>query len=323
VLVAWAVWRCPLDGVERDRLVSILMGTGLIVSAYGIVQQIIGADAVHGLGYEYDTTIRFIGDSFRAFSSFENAPAFAMFVMIVLLVGVPVALTDSARARNRAFLVLLPVYVLGLGAAFSRSALVGLGVGLLYLGLRRHRIVLAALPLVLVAFLAFGGNVTETLTSTSSLTDRTTGWQENLEEVVAAPLGAGIGAVGSAAETVIELRGLEADRYQPDNYYFKTMYELGVLGLWMLALVMFGGLLATGRIADRLAGRDRALADGIGAQIVAAIAAALFTSYLEIFPMDFLFWSLLVIAATMSPDIAPPVKETADLAEGAPISAIS
>jgi hypothetical protein len=325
VLVAWSVWRCPLDTVERDRLVSILMGTGLIVSVYGIFQQVIGPDAVHGLGYGYDTAIRFIGDSFRAFSSFENAPAFAMFVMIVLLVGIPVVLSDTARARNRVFLVLLPVYFLGVGAAFSRSALVGLGVGLAYLGLRRYRIVLAALPLVLVAFLVFGGNVAETLSSSSSLTERTTGWQENLEEVVSVPLGAGIGAVGSAAETVIELRGLEADRYQPDNYYFKTLYELGVLGLWMLLLVMIGGLLSTGRIADRLSGADRGLADGIGAQIVAAVAAAFFTSYLEVFPIDFLFWGLLVIAATMNPDVAPRVEEEAgrDVPDGAPVSAIA
>ncbi len=301
VLVAWAVWRCPLDARERDRLVTILMGTGAVVAVFGVYQQVIGPDAVHALGYGYDTSIRFIGDSFRAFSTFENAPAFAMYVMIVLLIGIPVALSDTKRARNRCFLVLTPLYFLGLGAAFSRSSLVGLGVGLVFLGFRRYRIVLAALPLVLVGFLVFGGNVTETLSSSSSLNDRTTGWEENLAQVSGYPLGAGIGAVGSAAETVIELHGLEADRYQPDNYYFKTLYELGVLGLWMLALVMIAGLVSTAKIADLLRGRDRALADGISAQIVAAIAAAFFTSYLEIFPMDFLFWTLLALGATMRP----------------------
>jgi hypothetical protein len=299
LLLGWAVWRCPLNLRERDSLVSILMTTGLITALVGIGQQAIGWHAVHDLGYDYNTTIRFIGNSLRAFSTFENAPAFAMYVMVVLLIGIPQALEDRHRLRNQIFLWLLPVYVIGLGSAFSRSALLGLGVGLLFLGFRRYRIVLAAVPLILVAFLVFGGNITETLSSSSSLTDRTTGWEENVRQVSAHPLGAGIGSVGSAAETVIKLTGLSANRYQPDNYYFKTVYEVGVLGLWMFILFLFYGLVSVHRVGSRARGPSRALADGIAAQIVAAIAAAFTASYLEIFPMDVLFWLLLVVAATI------------------------
>jgi hypothetical protein len=46
--------------------------------------------------------------------------------------------------------------------------------------------------------------------------------------------------------------------------------------------------------------------DGIAAQIIAAIAAAFTASYLEIFPLDVLFWLLLVMAATMDTEAIDP-----------------
>ena len=299
LLVAGAVWRCPLDARDRDRLVSIFMVTALIAAVTGIAQQVMGSVAVHDLGYEYNTTIRFIGNSLRSFSTFENAPAFALYVSLALLMGVPQALRDTKRPRNRVFLFLIPIYLFGLGSAFSRSALLAFGAGILYLGLRRYRAVLAVLPLLLIAFLFFGGNVTETLSSSSSLNERTSGWQENVDQVVAHPLGVGIGAVGSAAETVVELTGRTGDRYQPDNYFFKTVYELGLLGLWMLVLFLMAAVNSTHRAADRLAGADQAFADGVAATIVGAIVASFTASYFEIFPLDLLFWLLLTVVATM------------------------
>jgi hypothetical protein len=314
LLVAAAAWRCPLDARDRDRLVTILMVTGFICAVGGIAQQLLGERYLHDtLGYEYDITIRFIGNSLRSFSTFTNAPAFALYLMIVLLIGLPHLFSERGRPRNRLFLFALPVYALGLGSAFTRSALLGLGAGLLYLGLRRYRVLIAALPLVLLVFLLFGGNVTETLGSSSSLGERTSGWQENIEQVAAHPLGAGIGAVGSAAETVAELNEFDLNRYQPDNYYFKTVYELGLLGLWMFILVLIGAFASVFRAADHRAGRDRALADGVAGAFVAALVAATVTAYLEIFPMDLLFWLLITVVATMD---ARPV----DAPEQSPLS---
>jgi hypothetical protein len=289
------------------------MVTGFICAIAGIAQQLVGERYLHDvMGYDYDLTIRFIGSSLRSFSTFTNAPAFALYVMIVLLLGLPQLLSERGRLRNQLFLFAIPVYALGLGSAFTRSALLGLGAGLLFLGLRRYRVVLAALPLVLLVFLLFGGNVTETLSSSSSLGERTSGWQENIEQVAAHPLGAGIGAVGSAAETVAELEELDVNRYQPDNYYFKTVYELGILGLWMFVLFLIGAFTSVFRAADHVAGRDRAFADGVAASFVAALVAASVTAYLEIFPMDLLFWLLITVVATMDArPAAMPRRSTA------------
>jgi hypothetical protein len=170
-------------------------------------------------------------------------------------------------------------------------------VGLLYLGLRRHRFLLLIIPVTLVALLYLPGSFSAAALSGSSLAERGSGWQANLQQVLAHPLGAGIGATGSAAAKVASLQG-GGTSYQPDNYYFKTVYELGVIGLWLLVVALFTILSSTDRAAFRLSGRDRSLTLGISAGVLAAITVSFVATYFEIFPMDVLFWVLLAVVAT-------------------------
>ena len=100
LLLGIAVWRCPPNERERDRLVTILMVTGLICSIVGLVQQAIGDARLHDLGYEYNTAIRFAGSNLRSFSTFNEPFPFALFVMTVLLVGVPCALDGPAPSAQ-------------------------------------------------------------------------------------------------------------------------------------------------------------------------------------------------------------------------------
>ncbi len=294
VLLALAVWRAPLDERERDRLVSILMGVGLICALVGLAQQVVGADYLNQLGYEYNTAIRFSGGFLKSFSTFDQPFPFALFIMLVLLIGIPVALDAPTRWRNRIFLLATPIYLLGMASAFVRASFLGLAAGLLYLGFRRYRILLAFIPLALVAFLAIGGPASTAVLSSQSLQQRTTGWQANLYQVETHPLGVGIGSAGAVAE-----RLANPGHYQPDNYYFKTLYELGVLGLWMFVLLLLGIFWSTHRGAARARAPSRALLDGIAAFVLASMAAALVDSYFEIFPIDLTFWLLVGVAAAL------------------------
>jgi hypothetical protein len=203
--------------------------------------------------------------------------------------------------RNRLFLLATPIYLLGLLYAFVRSAWLGLGVGLIYLGVRQYRVLLAGIPLGLVAFVVFGGKVSEPVLSSTSLHARSTGWEENLRQVRAHPLGVGLGSSGAVAEKVSQAEIARTGKrpFQPDNYYFKVLYELGVLGLWMFVLFVVGAFRSTRSIASRLRGDDRALAEGVTAMILAAAVASLVATYLEIFPLDLLFWLLLAVVAAL------------------------
>jgi hypothetical protein len=273
------------------------MATGVITAVIGLAQQVVGASRLNSLGYEYNSTIRFAGGYLRSFSTFDQPFPFAFFLVVVLLIGLSVALADMGRTRNRLFLMGLPLLVVALASTLVRGAWLGLAAGLVYLGWRRYRVLLLVVPVALLALLYLPGSITAAAVSGTSLAERGSGWQANLQQVVAHPLGAGIAATGSSAAKVAALQG-GGSTYQPDNYYFKTVYELGIIGLWLFVVALATIFASTDRTAVRLPGGDSALTLGISANVLAAITASLVATYFEIFPMDVLFWLLLAVAAT-------------------------
>lgn len=309
VLLAWAMWRCPLRDGDRDRLVSILMVTGGLEAAIGLAEQGIGGGRLHGLGFPYNTTIRFAGSHLRSFGTFTYQAPLAYFLVVVALIGLSQLLSDPGRRRNRLFGWTLPVIGAALFFTFERGAWIAMIVGCLYLGVRRHRVLLLAAPPVLVAVLYLPGRYLATAVSSSSLGERASGWSANLGNVLAHPLGQGIGATGAAAARVAALDAKSgstlagAGVYQPDNYYYKTVYELGVLGLWLLLLFLVGAVVWCHRVAAELAARqaparDEALVEAVCAFLLAAMAASGVATFFEIFPMDLLTWMLLGTVAS-------------------------
>ncbi len=310
LLVPWALWWVPFNAVERDRLVSVLMGVGAVVALLGIAQQIVGAPALVSLGYEYNETVRFASGILRSFSTFNQPFAFAFFVMTVLLVGIPVALDERRRRRNVIFMAFVPILLIGMASAVVRAAFLGLGFGGLWLAAHRYRFVGHVLVPVAIALMLLPAGVAAATFSSTSLLQRTTGWTEALLEEGVEPFGRGVGSVGavaerlesdlSAADTVFP-SPTDGERYQPDNYYVKTLIELGPIGLWLLVSTMGLAVIAARSksiwAVDR---RDASLAAGITAATIAAIATALVSAYWEIFPSDLLFWLLLGVLPSIT-----------------------
>lgn len=299
VLVGLAAWRCPLDRTERDRLVGILMVTGLVTALVGLVQQVLGPVRLFGLGYEYNETIRFTGDRLRSFSTFNQPFPFAYFLVMVLLVGLPVALGDPRRLRHRLFLLALPVLGLALLSTVVRGAWLALVVGGAFLAAQRHRAMFLLVPPALVALAFLPTDLASPAFSSASAAQRATSWRSNVDRIVDHPLGAGVGASGAAAEKAALGTGRET--YQPDNYYVKVVIELGLVGLWLFGLVLLGAFAATRSVAIRVGGPDGATALGVAASLVAVAAASMVATYLEIFPMDLYFWLLLAVVARCDP----------------------
>lgn len=298
LLLAAAAWRCPLNARERDRLVAILMGVGVVTALYGLLQQVVGGDRLHELGYEFNSTIRFSGDHLRSFSTFNQPFPFAFFLVLVLLVGVPVALEDWTRVRNRLFLLTVPVLGLALVATIVRGAWLALVVGGGFLAARRHRALFLVVPPVLALMAFLPPDLASPAFQSASSSDRVTSWRAHAGLVVDHPLGIGVGATGAAAE---KAAGAGARTYQPDNYYFKTVLELGVLGLTLLGLLYASAFLWASDLSRRLVGRDGALALGVAASLAAVAAGSVVATYLEIFPMDLFFWLLLAVVARCDP----------------------
>ncbi len=327
LLLALAIWRCPLDAGERDRLVTILMLGGVVTAAIGVAQQFAGATVLNALGYEFNTVIRTTGDSvLRSFSTFELPFPFAFYLVFVLAIAVPVALSDPTRLRNRLFLLATPILAAGILSAVVRAAVLAVAIASLFHVARRYRAVLSLTPLALLVIVLAPATLLSAVLSSSSLGQRVDGWSLVADTVVTQPFGTGIATTGAAAEVAEDFGGRIEPTfglppnllpYQPDNYYVKRLLELGPIGLW-LTIALLRHVIETARsVRSRAGPADEALIDGVLASVLGAIAAAVVATYWEIFPLDLYFWMMLGVltsidrAESPSPDWPYGRKEAA------------
>lgn len=305
LMIVAILWWAPFDAVDRDHLVSILMGMAALTSVVGIAQQFVGAQALVELGYSYGQQVRSTGGLFRTFSTFNQPFPFALYVMVSLLVGGAVALADPRRRRNMLFLCFSPVMVVAMGTAVVRAAMLGLALGVLWLIVMRFRSGLAVLGIAAVAALgvmvALPSKVLKVVFSSNSLNERNEGWQQIFSAVLQKPFGIGLGGTGAAAERMASASGESTNQiritatYQPDNYYIKMLLELGPIGLFAITAMLVIALVWTTRAARSLPDPDGAFSLGVSASILAAMAASTVASYFEIFPIDLHFWLLLAV----------------------------
>ena len=318
------MWLAPFTARDRDRLVTVLMATGLATALFGVAEQVLGPDRLNALGFEYNTAIRFSGSLLRSFSTFTQPFSFGLFMSLVLLVCLPVALSDWRRTRNTVFLVATPLLVVGMAASVVRGATLALLVGLVALIIWRFHGLVYAFTIPVIGLLFVPASFLEAYFSSSSLGQRTSGWQTIFDSLLGAPLGNGIGTTGSAAEKSYELgadpSGLVTEAgtldklYLPDNQYIKTVIELGPIGLWLLLLLGAAVIAAAVAAARRTTGDDRALAQGIAASMWGAAAASLVGTYLEIFPLDFYFWLLVGVLLSLGASDSADGEPTTDSA---------
>ena len=296
-MMAVLVWLRPLDARERDGVVTIMMVNAVITALIGLAQQVVGAGRLVSLGYQYNTTVRFTGSFLRSFSTFRLPFDFGFYLALVIVVGTSVSLREPGRLRSKLFFVSLPVVSLGLLFSFVRGAYMVVGIGLVYLAFLRYRWLFMGVPIALLLLLFIPGQYATPALGSSSFNQRSQSWTQNISTIFN-PTGHGIGTTGSAGAKVDKILKIASGAYQPDNQYFKTIYELGVVGLFVFMFMMFSALLTARGASTRLHGRDQALAEGLSAHILGVIAACFVATYFEIFPMDFFFWLLLGIVVT-------------------------
>jgi hypothetical protein len=316
VLLALAVWRCPLDRRERDHIVTVFMVLGAITSAVGIWQQLVGHAYLHDLGYAYDDNIRFTtGFTLRSFSTFNLPFSFGFYEMLVILIGLPMSLAEPKRLRSKLFFLSLPLLSAGLLFSFVRGAMLGLAIGLLYLAFHRYKVLVYGIPIVIVAalFIPSGANVSSAVFSSTSIGDRSISWGKRFDLFARSPVvGSGIGTTGAAAEKAAKLNKQDPNAtYYPDNSWLKIAFELGVFALWFFVIMLVTMFLVTRSTERRVMGIDKDFVSGVEAQLLAIMISALVATYFELVPMDQLFWMMIAIVATMAPDLAAGPAVTA------------
>jgi putative inorganic carbon (HCO3(-)) transporter len=308
-LIALTIWRCPLDRRERDLFVSIFVLMGGLTAGYGIWQQLVGHEYLRSMGYAYNDTIRFTaGFTLRSFSTFNLPFPFGFYLMLAILIALPMAMAEPRRLRSKVFFALLPLMLLGMFFSFVRGAMLGLAIGLLYLAFHRYKVLVYGIPLVLVAalFIPSGAALTTAVFNSQSLGERTTSWTDRIDHFAENPFGTGIGTTGAAAEKAAKEKSIDPNStYVPDNSWLKEMFELGVIGLWLLVVMIVAMFLMIRRTEKRVSGIDQDFVGGCAAQLLAIMTSALVATYFELVPMDQLFWITVGIVAAMAPDLKP------------------
>ncbi len=309
-LIGISIWRCPLDRRERDQLVTIFVAMGIVTALVGVWQQIVGHEYLASLGYLYEDNIRFTsGFQLRSFSTFNLPFSFGFYLMLVILIALPMALAEPKRLRSKIFFLSLPLLSIGMLLSFVRGAMLGLAIGLLYLAFTRYKILVYGIPLVLVAalFIPSGANVSNAVFSSTSFQARTVSWGDRLNLFAENPVvGTGIGTTGAAAEKAATINNQDPNAtYYPDNSWLKVAFELGIFGLWLLVIMLVSIFLYTRSVSRKVSGIDVDFVSGVAAELLAIMVGALVATYLELSPMDQLFWVMIAIVATMAPQIAP------------------
>ena len=317
-LLAIAIWRCPLNRRERDHLVTVFVTMSIVTSLVGLWQQSVGHQYLFNLGYAYNDTIRFTtGLTLRSFSTFNLPFPFALYLMLAVLIGLPMALAEPKRLRSKIFFLTLPLVAIALFFTFVRGAMLGLAVGLLYLAFHRYKLLIYGIPIVLLAalFVPTGATLSTAVFSSSSFQDRTLSWSQRLDRFAEHPFGTGIGTTGAAAEKAAKLNFQDPNAtYVPDNSWLKVLFELGVFALWIMVAMIVSIFMYTRAVERRSDGIDRDFVNGAAAQLLAIMTAALVTTYFELSPMDQLFWMMVGVVATIAPVAArgaPDVGEAA------------
>lgn len=307
ILLAVVAVLFPFDRRDKDTFITLMFGAGVLSALYGIWQQFIGPQALADLGYEWNEQIRSAGPLLRSFGTFNQPFPFGLFLMLVIILVSAASLAEPHRLRSRLFLLAFPVLAVAMILSVVRASYVGVAFGLVVIAFLVYRRLLAwlllgsaAASLLVVAVSAVSGTaVLSTLASTSSLEERGGHWSVNIPLVLTRPFGGGLGTTGSSAAKVAEGYDPASPLYQPDSNYIKILLELGPIGLAGYAAVVLLMVVPLTRMIrlteDPL---ERALLGGAVASTLAACVAALFSTYLEIFPMDVYFWLIPAVAAS-------------------------
>ncbi len=272
------------------------MGVGVLTAFYGVAQQIIGHQRLNQWGYAYNSVLRFNGGFLRSISTFALPFSFGFFLMMVIVICLPVALADLKRRRNQLFVLVMPLLAVGLITSIVRAAMLGLLVGVLYIGFRRFRSVFAVLVPLGLARAVLHPRIERHV---GVVVGQHQGAQRQLDRephgdarsparhrrrrdrcregaVVRPDRGGASRGLRHRPEParpdvytpVLGANGV----YQPDNYYLKTLVELGVLGLWFLMRLLIGAVReepAPGTVRE--SGRSPRFGIGITAFFVAGV----------------------------------------------------
>jgi hypothetical protein len=292
--------------------VGLILLVCLVTGIYGIAQYIRGPEAALATslgGVRHGGTVFYsVGagqTDFRAFSTFTFPAPFAAMMVFGILLAAGIALSDERTRNQRALAVAItPLLFLAMTVSGTRAALITLmlGLGVLW-WLRGFRPGQLLLVLLLVGALHVAAVVTSgriLARFQSVLISEGLLWSYVAQPVGTAieylrqyPLGLGLGRTGVGVPFMV------TSSMPPDYFVFsdgdtgRAAVEMGVLGIFWLAVVVAGLLPRLAIVARQLShGPAADLAMGIGALGLSTAVVILIGSPLSAVPHAVIWWFL-------------------------------
>src|SRR5215218_6224236 len=316
-LAAFTVFSHPR---ARPLALRVVLGIGLVVSLYAAVRVAIGPSDSELLFATEVNTVTVYGHTVRAVGSFSSAIGLSSFLTPLAVFTLVLGLFVT-HLRLVSWTV-AALAIVGLIGSYSRTALFGVALGLLFalllvfvasnLSTRRR---LASVGIVIAMLAATYGGLWAASQSSPALRERAEGlrdpladssvklrlrgWESVLERVPDRPFGLGVGRVGAASADDDTLATTT------DNSFLKVLVDQGVPGLLLFAGGMLG---ACALLARRLRVSTPAPLRPVGVAALAGFLAFLGISFAGETveqPGKVLAWGLLGMAAAYAFGRAP------------------
>jgi len=304
--------------IKQIRIVlTIIIGFSLLLALFGIYQYILGLETVRDLGWEArNLRVYGSGSIIRTFSTFVDPSAFAFYLGFMIAISTGVLIHYRSRPRANLYLgFVVLVLVTAVATTMIRAEWVIVAVGAVFILVlvrnSKYIIFLIVGSIFIILLLQDPGisyrasqfrNLREDASFQGRITNIMT-W--NIPNLLAHPLGTGLGTTGSANYRYENFSGQisEADLIGgggTENRYFTIGLQLGIPGLavyiWLLVTLLTQGVSIYRRLSDPLL---KSLAGGITVIIFQVIVGDFTGGALDATGPDLYFWFFVGLLLTL------------------------
>lgn len=277
------------------RIINIVLLTALFVALYGIYQFIAGVEIPSNWVDQAEGKVRT-----RAFSIFTTPNMLAGYLSLLIPVSVGMFFAEKDRMRKAYYGIVTVCMGLALLFTLSRSGWIFCFCALLFYVWMKNRKFIVPMILCMAAFFVLALIVMPSVANrilylfspsyyaSSSAGGRIYRAVKGIELFKQHPLfGMGLGQFGGSVALSHKLN----NTFSMDNYYLKTLVEMGIVGLIALVVLLYNTFIHCYRALARISDPEqKEWATGILAGLVCVILYNLTENMLEIPLLSSYFW---------------------------------
>lgn len=276
------------------RLIYVLLAAGFYIALEGVYQYIIGAEMPANWVDRLEQPVRT-----RAFSIIGSPNILGSLMVLLIPVTVSLVYFEEKPLKKAMFMSIALTMAACLLFTLSRGAWIGFVAAVGIYALMKDKRLIIPLALSIVFVMLFVPSVSNRITymlspeyiASSLKGGRLARWGTGLELVKQNLwFGVGLGRFGGAVAINNRIPGT----FYMDNYYLKTLVEMGLVGFSAYCLLIYNAVVWVFRTIQNLKGtRYMHIAQGIFAGICGVLVHCAFENVFEYPMMTVYFWLLI------------------------------